>query len=203
MAFYTTLQNSFNRSRSNPLEQTAPFKSELKATRDKVMKKISIAVASVLAVTQVNAHAFEALANVVGVSPITEQVNRPTQQCWTETQQVTLAAPQQRNFLGAIIGGVAGGLLGSQVGRGNGRIAGAAVGAGVGAVAGDAVANQNSSNGTVTTTAPVQRCRQVDNFQAVTTGYMVTYEYDGQRFSTRLPYNPGNQLRVNVAVTPR
>lgn len=167
------------------------------------MKKISIVVASVLAVAQVNAHAFEALANVVGAAPITEQVNHPTQQCWTETQQVTQAAPPQRNYLGAIIGGVAGGLLGAQVGRGNGRVAGAAVGAGVGAVTGDAVANQNRSDNTVTTTAPVQRCRQVDNFQAVTTGYMVTYEYDGQRFSTRLPYNPGNQLRVNVAVTPR
>jgi uncharacterized protein YcfJ len=167
------------------------------------MNKLSIAVASVLAVVQVNADAFEAVADVVGVSPVTEQVNRPTQQCWTETQQVTQAPPPQRNYLGAIIGGVAGGLLGSQVGRGNGRIAGAAVGAGVGAVAGDAVANQNRSDGAVTTTMPVQRCRQVDNFQAVTTGYMVTYEYGGQRFSTRLPYNPGNQLRVNVAVTPR
>ena len=167
------------------------------------MNKLSIVFAGALAVTQVNAHAFEAVANVVGVAPITEQVNRPTQQCWTESQQVTQAAPQQRNYLGAIIGGVAGGLLGAQVGRGNGRVAGAAVGAGVGAVAGDAVANRNNANGTVTTTTPVQRCRQVDNFQAVTTGYMVTYEYGGQRFSTRMPYNPGNQLRVNVAVTPR
>jgi uncharacterized protein YcfJ len=123
------------------------------------MKKISIAVASVLMVTQVNAHAFEALANVVGVSPITEQVNHPAQQCWTETQQVTQAAPQQRSYLGAVIGGVAGGLLGAQVGRGNGRVAAAAVGAGVGALTGDAVANQNGANATVTTTTPVQRCR--------------------------------------------
>src|SRR5258708_35609600 len=104
------------------------------------MKKISIAVASVLAVIQVNAHAFEALANVVAVSPIMEQVSHPTQQCWTETQQVTQAAPQSHNPLGAIIGGVAGGLLGSTIGKGNGRVAGAAVGAGVGAVTGDSVA---------------------------------------------------------------
>lgn len=155
-----------------------------------------------LALAQVNAHAFEALATVVGVTPVTEQVNHPTQQCWTETQQVTQAAPQPRNPAGAIIGGIAGGLLGSTVGRGNGRVAAAAVGAGVGAITGDAVANQNNG-ATVTSTVPVQRCRQVDNFQAVTTGYQVIYEYDGQRFSTRLPYNPGNQLRVNVAVTPR
>lgn len=168
------------------------------------MRKITIAIASILALAQANAHAFEAIANVVGVSPVTEHVNHPTQQCWTEQQQVIQSAPpQEHNFLGAIIGGVAGGLLGSQIGRGNGRVAGAAVGAGVGALTGDAVAYRNRGGGTTTTTIPVQRCSQVDNFQAVTTGYMVTYEYDGQRFSTRLPYNPGNQLRVNVAVTPR
>ena len=166
------------------------------------MKKMSIAVASVLAITQVNAYAFEGLANVIAALPITEQVNHPTQQCWTETQQVTQAAPQPHNPLGAIIGGVAGGLLGSTVGRGNGRVAGAAVGAGVGALTGDSLANQNNG-GAVTTTVPVQRCQQVNNFGTVTTGYQVTYEYDGQRFSARLPYNPGNQLRVNVAVTPR
>ncbi|MFL6582392.1 MAG: glycine zipper 2TM domain-containing protein [Burkholderiales bacterium] len=165
------------------------------------MKKKLIAIATGIMATQINAFAFEAVARVVAVSPIMQQVNQPSQQCWTETQPVTQAAPQQHNYLGAIVGGVAGGLLGSQVGHGNGRVAGAAVGAGVGAVAGDAMAN--SSNDKITTMAPVKRCRQVDTVQSVTTGYMVTYEYDGQRFSTRLPYNPGNQLRVNVAVTPR
>lgn len=166
------------------------------------MKKLSIAVASIVTVIQVDAYAFEAVANVVAASPILEQVNHPTQQCWTETQQVTQTAPQPHNPAGAIIGGVAGGLIGSTIGHGNGRVAAAAVGAGVGAITGDAVANQNNG-ATVTSTVPVQRCQQVNKFETVTTGYQVTYEYDGQRFSTRLPYNPGNQLRVNVAVTPR
>jgi uncharacterized protein YcfJ len=94
-------------------------------------------------------------------------------------------------------------LLGSTIGRGNGRVAAAAVGAGVGAITGDAVANQNSVGTTTTSQVPVQRCRQVDNLETVTTGYQVTYEFEGQRFSTRLPYNPGNQLRVNVSVTPK
>lgn len=168
---------------------------------NKAARSIAVAVASTLTLAQANAHAYEAFANVVAVQPITEQVNHPAQQCWTENQQVSQAAPQ-RNFLGAIIGGVAGGLLGSQVGKGNGRIAAAAVGAGVGAVAGNAVANRNAG-ATVVTNQPVQRCQQVDNFETITTGYQVTYEYDNQRFSTRLPYNPGNQLRVNVAVSPR
>lgn len=166
------------------------------------MKAISIVLVTLMALTQIEAHAFEAVATVVGVTPVSEQVNRPTQQCWTETQQISQAVPAPYSPLGAIIGGVAGGLLGSTIGRGNGRIAAAAVGAGVGAITGDAVANQNNSN-TVTTTVPVQRCRQVDNFETVTTGYQVTFEYDGQRFSARLPYNPGNQLRINVTVTPR
>jgi uncharacterized protein YcfJ len=164
-------------------------------------RNAAIAVASTLTLVQGNAYAYEAYAKVVGVQPITEQVNRPSQQCWNENQQVTQAAPQ-RNYLGAIIGGVAGGLLGSQVGKGNGRIAGAAVGAGVGAIAGNAVANRNAGS-TIVTNQVVQRCQQVDNIETVTTGYHVTYEYDGQRFSTRLPYHPGSQLRVNVAVSPR
>jgi uncharacterized protein YcfJ len=167
---------------------------------NKAARNLTVAATATLTLAQVNAHAYEAFADVVAVQPITEQVNHPSQQCWTENQQVVQSAPQ-RNYLGALIGGVAGGLLGSQVGKGNGRVAGAAIGAGVGAVTGHAVANRNT--GTVVTTQPVQQCRVVDHFQTVTTGYHVTYEFDGQRFSTRLPYNPGNQMRVNVAVTPR
>jgi uncharacterized protein YcfJ len=164
------------------------------------MKRLVIVSALVFAQTKV--FAFEAIATVVESSPITETVNRPTQQCWTETEQVTQPAPQQRNAGGAILGTIAGGLIGSTIGHGNGRVAGAAVGAGVGAVTGDAIANQNSAPATVGA-VPVQRCQQVNNVQTVTTGYMVTYEYAGQRFSARLPTNPGSQLRVNVAVSPK
>jgi uncharacterized protein YcfJ len=163
--------------------------------------KMTVMTSIALLLTAVDAHAFEALATVVGAVPINESVNTPTQNCWTEYPQQPQPAPQQHDYLGAIVGGVAGGLLGSRIGEGSGRVAGAAAGAGVGAIVGDRLDNRDSY--TINAAAPpVQHCQQVDHFETRTTGYQVTYEYGGQRFLTRLPYNPGNQLRVNVSVTP-
>jgi uncharacterized protein YcfJ len=155
-----------------------------------------------LLLTAVDAHAFEALATVVSAVPINETVNTPTQNCWTDNPQQVQPAPQQHDYLGAVVGGVAGGLLGSRFGQGNGRVAGAAVGAGVGAIVGDRLDNRDAPSANAAP-APVQHCQQVDHLETRTTGYQVTYEYDGQRFLTRLPYNPGSQLRVNVSVTPQ
>jgi uncharacterized protein YcfJ len=162
------------------------------------MKKIYLTVPLLLAVAT-SAQAFEAVARVVKVVPVTETVNRPTQQCWTETQQVVRRRSHDPG--GAILGTIAGGIIGSQIGKGNGKVLAAAVGAGIGAVTGDRLANRDNA-GTVET-VPVQRCETVDNLETRIAGYKVTYEYDNWRFTTRLPYNPGNELRVNVAVTPR
>jgi len=160
------------------------------------MNKIFLALACLLA--SAHAWAFEAIATVVSVSPVSETVSRPTQRCWTEYQQQVV--PHSHDYGGAIFGGITGGLLGSLMGAGNGQVAAAAVGAGLGVLAGDHLANHNSYD--TYTTVPVQRCDQSVSSQTTTTAYTVTYEYDGQRFMTRLPYNPGSQLRVNVSVTP-
>jgi uncharacterized protein YcfJ len=166
------------------------------------MKKFLIGIA-MLALMQANAYAFEAVAKVVSASPIYETVNHPTQECWTEQQQTTQYIPPHYSPAGALIGGLAGGLLGSTVGQGTGKVAAAAGGAVLGAITGDRLANQYAAAGSYTTTTPVQRCKQFDNFVTVASGYSVTYEYEGQLFKTTLPYKPGNELRVNVAVTPR
>ena len=165
------------------------------------MKTMSMTCIALL-LTAANAHAFDALATVVSAVPINETVNTPTQNCWTEYPQQVQPAPPQHDYLGAIVGGVAGGLLGSRFGEGNGRVVGAAAGAGVGAIVGDRLDNRDSPSANAAP-APVQHCQQVDHLETRTTGYQVTYEYDGQRFLTRLPYNPGSQLRVNVSVTPQ
>ena len=35
-----------------------------------------------------------------------------------------------------------------------------------------------------------------------TVGYHVTYEYNGRHYTTQLPYDPGDRMRVRVAVAP-
>ncbi|MFL6624506.1 MAG: glycine zipper 2TM domain-containing protein [Sulfurifustis sp.] len=158
------------------------------------MKKAFVTVA--LLSIGANAQAFEAVAQVIKVSPITETISRPTQKCWTETREVSKAP---HDYDGAVLGTIVGGLIGSQIGKGNGRVAGAAVGAGVGAMVGDRAANADSGD----TSATVQRCETVHGYETRVSGYWVTYLYDNWKFTTRMPYDPGSQLRVNVAVTPK
>jgi uncharacterized protein YcfJ len=51
--------------------------------------------------------------------------------------------------------------------------------------------------------APAQQnCRETDHYD-VKLMYTVVYEYQGQRFSAKLPYDPGAELKVNVSVTPK
>lgn len=139
-------------------------------------------------------------ARVLSVTPQTERVNVPRQECRTEYQQQSYSDDSNHSIAGAVIGGIAGGLLGNTIGRGNGRVAAAAVGAGVGAIAGDRIGSRN--NVVSTRTVPVQSCYQVDNWQTVNSGYLVTYEYNGRVYNTVTSSHPGNYIDVNVAVAP-
>lgn len=141
-------------------------------------------------------------ARVLSSTPQMERVNAPRQECRTEYQQQSYNNGGNNSMTGAIIGGIAGGLLGNTVGRGNGRVAAAAVGAGVGAIAGNSIgSNQQSYGGT--RSVPVQTCYQVDNWQSVTTGYLVNYEYNGRTYTTVTNEQPGRYIDVNVAIEPR
>lgn len=140
-------------------------------------------------------------ARVLSVTPQTERVNMPRQECRTEYQQQSFSNDNDHSIAGAVIGGIAGGLLGNTVGRGKGRIAAAAVGAGIGAIAGDRISN-NRNNVVSTRTVPVESCYQVDNWQTVNSGYLVAYEYNGRTYNTVTSEHPGRYIDVNVAVSP-
>lgn len=142
---------------------------------------------------------YEDFARVMSVMPQVEQVNYPQQECRTE--YIPVQRQQQRGMGGSIIGGLAGGIIGNQVGGGSGRTAATAAGAIAGAIVGDRL--ENNDGAVMTEHQPVRQCRTVDNWQSRTNGYAVTYEYHGRTYTTVMPYDPGERMRVRVSVMPR
>ena len=166
---------------------------------------VAVAVSLLLSA---RASAFDTTVDVVSVTPVKEIVNEPYESCGTEYEQQSVQsaprAEEGHEIAGGLAGAVAGGLLGSLMGEGGGKVAAAAAGAGLGAIAGSQLGKDRSpSQGeTHTTVQQVQRCKMVDHWD-IKTNYNVVYEYNGQRFSTKLPYDPGRQMKVNVSVTPK
>jgi uncharacterized protein YcfJ len=153
-------------------------------------------------------------ARVVNVDPIVRQVrvSSPRQECWTETryEQVDSAPNRGRGAAGSmILGGILGAAIGNQIGGGDGRRAATVAGALIGSAIGHDVAERR--NGRYVDTGyreerphDVQRCdvRYDENYEQHIDGYRVTYVYNGRQFTTRLPYDPGDQIRVRVDVQP-
>ena len=116
--------------------------------------------------------------------------------------------------IGAIIGGVIGHQLGSSSG---GRDVGTGVGIAVGGLVGNQIDNTPSTSpgyvpqaagparvDYVPETRTVQRCRTVYDGRDEVTGYNVAYRYQGRDYTTRMAYDPGPTMRVqvNLAVEP-
>lgn len=141
---------------------------------------------------------FTTRARVVASTPVYESINEPRRECWTETVgHETRSYRDGNNAGGAVLGAIAGGLIGSTVGKGNGKVAAAAVGAATGAVVGD----RWNDGGTRYESRPrqVEQCRVQDNYRQVLSGYDVRYRYGDREYSTRLPYDPGKWLTLNVS----
>jgi uncharacterized protein YcfJ len=137
-----------------------------------------------------------ARAKVIASTPIYETVNEPRTECWTETVGYqTQSYPSANNTGGAIVGAIAGGLLGSTIGKGSGQVAAAAVGAATGAVIGDRWPGGRVVSGP----QQVERCQTSDNFRQILSAYDVRYRFQGQVYSIRLPYDPGDFLNLRVS----
>jgi uncharacterized protein YcfJ len=146
-----------------------------------------------------NADGFTARAQVLASTPVYDTVNEPRRECWTETvgHETRSYRDASNNPGGAILGAIAGGLIGSTVGKGNGKVAAAAVGAATGAVVGDRW--NDGSTRYESSPRQVERCRTQDDFRQVVSGYDVRYRFQGREYSTRLPYDPGRWLTLNVS----
>ena len=133
-------------------------------------------------------------------------------------QQPAQPAPPPERTVGAgtVIGAIIGGVVGHQFGRSSG---GRDVGTGVGVVAGGLIGNQiensppaNAAPGYtqggparvdyIPETRTVQRCRTVYDGRDEVTGYNVAYRYQGRDYTTRMAYDPGATMRVQVNLSP-
>jgi uncharacterized protein YcfJ len=139
------------------------------------------------------------------VEPIVRQVRveTPRRECWDDVQTVQtrphISEPQVagRTLLGGIIGGVIGHQFGSGRGRDAATVAGTMIGAGIGYDS--ATRRQGEVEERV-----VERCsvRYEPQYEERIDGYRVTYAYNGREYTTRMPYDPGERIRVRVAVAP-
>lgn len=146
-------------------------------------------------------------ARVVDVQPIVRYVTvtTPVKECWDEQREYVhdrRASSAGSTFLGAILGGV----IGHQFGSGRGNDAATAAGAMIGAAIGSDSARQAGRRGyeRETYTRPVRRCQTnyTSTEEERIDGYNVTYRYHGQKYRTRMPYDPGERLRIRVDVRP-
>lgn len=129
-------------------------------------------------------------AQVVSATPVTSSVAVPRQECADVPQVVQ----QQPSGGGALIGAIVGGVVGNQFGHGLGR----AAATGLGAVAGSAIGNNVEANNGGAATVVSRRCRTVSSYDNRVVGYDVVYDYNGQRYATRLPRDPGPRLAIDV-----
>jgi uncharacterized protein YcfJ len=141
-------------------------------------------------------------ARVVNVEPMVRYVaiNRPRQECWDE---IVREPVHPLGTVGpTIAGGIVGAAIGRQFGSGNDRDLLTLIGA----AAGSAVANQRAlrNQGYETREVSVRRCEVVNDrvTEERIDGYLVTYQYEGRRYTMRTDTPPGERVALAVDVRP-
>jgi uncharacterized protein YcfJ len=152
------------------------------------MKPAAIVIACLLS-TQAFGQEVQ-YANIVSVTPYTENVVVIKQQCGGSAGYTV----NERSLVGAAAGTVVGGVVGHQVGKGKGNILATIVGAIGGAILGDMIDNRQGYSA---------NCRNVETYEPVPGGYEIVYELNGQQYSTISKTFPKEKiLAVQMAPKP-
>lgn len=147
-------------------------------------------------------------ATVVSVQPVVRYVNvqTPVRECWEDTRYYTTRHAAPGVASGTLVGAIIGGVVGHQFGSGSGNDAATVAGSLIGAAIGNDTARRRTGAAytTVEHAVPVQRCETQyrSHREERIEGYDVVYRYKGQRYSTRMPYDPGRKLKVRVDIRP-
>lgn len=143
-----------------------------------------------------------AWANVIEAEPVTRITRRPAQEevCWQE--EVYREIPQRRSKVPVVLGAVLGGVIGNQFGGGSGRDAMTLAGAALGSAA--VSDHQHQQHPRHYYAALEDRCEVNTQWRESRTviGWDVVYEYRGETYLARVPDEPGERIRIEVAVRP-
>jgi uncharacterized protein YcfJ len=141
-------------------------------------------------------------ADVLRADPIYETVQeaRPREVCRNVSTE--RSRKYDNTNAGTVVGAIVGAALGNQVGRGDGRAAATVAGAVVGGAVGREVDASDNPQGVDRRTH--SECDVVDEYveRKEVVGFDVQYRYRGEVYNSRLDYDPGEKLRVRVAVSP-
>jgi len=145
-------------------------------------------------------------AKVISSEPVLRYVtvSTPVRECWDDVEYYTDHRHGRGTGASTLFGAIVGGVIGHQFGSGRGNDAATVAGSLIGAAVGHGSARRRAGYETVQYSRPVERCKTVirKRREERIDGYDVVYRYKGQRYSTRMPYDPGRELRVRVDVRP-
>lgn len=145
-------------------------------------------------------------ATVTSVKPIVRYVtvSRPERVC----EEVEVYNDRRRHSDsagGTIVGGLLGGVIGRQIGGGKGRDAATIAGVLIGSAIGHDNEHKNQSNSRSHNSSQVRevcQTRYSRHEEERIDGYRVTYRYNGELFTTRTNYEPGDKIRLLITARP-
>ncbi len=146
---------------------------------------------------------YQETARVTHVEPLytTVRVSVPQRECYERPQHRT-EYRQRESYTSTIAGGLIGGVLGNQFGKGSGNtamtIAGTLLGGSIGRDAGGYSSQMNSDYDRGEECHITERVHEEQRID----GYLVTYHYQGQTYTTEMDHYPGKRIPVNVSVEP-
>ncbi len=144
---------------------------------------------AVLGLTAFGAAAQE-VGNVISSTPVIQQVAVPRTTC----APGVVAAQPATSGGGSILGALTGAAVGNTVGGGAGHVAAMIAGTAIGAIVG----NNIEANNVRAQQAATPNCVTETTYENRTVGYDVTYEFGGRQYTTRMPYDPGRTIRLQV-----
>jgi uncharacterized protein YcfJ len=144
-------------------------------------------------------------AKVISVTPAIRYVTvtTPVKECWEDVEHYSVRNREPGRAGKTLFGAIVGGVIGHQFGSGSGNDAATVAGALIGASAAN---NSHRGRGYTTNeySRPVRRCET--NYQSHQEeridGYDVIYRYNGRKYATRTPFDPGKKLKIRVDVRP-